>query len=282
MAYIPENLEKWSSEDPAVGGANNYMGERYDDYYRVIMRTRDSDILVDSNFETVKKALEGLEAAYTDERDYAYVLDIRTGHWAVGWFETIMVHENAPDDILRTADEMVAAVSEYPILDEEDYYQREREEKEQSWDNWGKDESISKLNLGNYVEFLEDNDLVEYEKLIENLRKEYLRNYEGDSVRFEDFEGVEINHELVEQMVGNDVERALSSGLSPEWSDITIDWGKVVDLADSNGLAYRALTLDINPSEEVEVSYKAGESEAWMLVNRFMSEAKEYIRSIYE
>ena len=105
--YIPENIQKWER-------ASNYMGEDYDDYYVVYTTSRDADLLGQSNWNAMLEKLENMDGVEV----------IRASHWAVGWVEFIIVHEDF-EDALMEADNLIAQLNEYPVLDEEDWSQRE-------------------------------------------------------------------------------------------------------------------------------------------------------------
>lgn len=87
-----------------------------------VSRTRDSGALDQSNFEAALAMLGG-------ESDTVEVH--RFGHWGPGWFEIIICapeHEGALYDMER-------ALADYPLLDEEDFCNREHEEYMESWGN---------------------------------------------------------------------------------------------------------------------------------------------------
>jgi hypothetical protein len=97
--------------DPAGLG-----GERHgiSDFEVLYSQTRDSDYLTQSNFAVALAQLGG-------ESDSVQVH--RFGHWACGWFELILV-DPKDEDKYREAEEIEGSLSEYPILDEDDYSQR--------------------------------------------------------------------------------------------------------------------------------------------------------------
>jgi hypothetical protein len=109
--YAPENLELWKTPD-------SWFGEPWEGYYVFLGRHRDSDCLAESNFAIALAALGG--------EDGNMVAVVREGHWLCGWIEWIAIHSRH-GSALRAADEMAAAISDYPVLDEEDYLERESE-----------------------------------------------------------------------------------------------------------------------------------------------------------
>lgn len=117
--YQPTNLKRWSTPD-------NYAGEHWPDYYSAgVGRSRDSDILEESNFETMLSELGG---------ESETVIVVHEGHWAVGWVEWIAIHES-DDAALETADRLRGRLNNYPILDEHDYSEREWNAAADYWDS---------------------------------------------------------------------------------------------------------------------------------------------------
>ena len=108
----------------------NYGGAEWHGYYVFLSRTRDSDILEDSNFAVALAALGG-ETGFDDD-DIAAVAVVREGHWACGWVEWIAIHETAIDKI-AIAEKLLERLENYPILDEEDFSEREYEECAEYW-----------------------------------------------------------------------------------------------------------------------------------------------------
>lgn len=123
MKYQPEHLKRWTRPSD--------FGQHVDDWFYTskafvfLGRHRDSDALTESNFECALAALGG-------ESDTVQV--IREGHWAVGWVEWIAIHES-DSEALECADEIQAALSDYPVLDESDLSDREWSMAQDTWDN---------------------------------------------------------------------------------------------------------------------------------------------------
>lgn len=101
------SLDKWRYE-------NNYIGKDYSDYYILYSHHRDSDILNESNYQTIKKQFIDLNG----------VIEICSNHWAVGWVETILIHKSAEETIEKGI-EILERLSDYPVLDERDLSNRE-------------------------------------------------------------------------------------------------------------------------------------------------------------
>ena len=117
MTFVPENLRRWTKPD-------YYFGEVWPDYYTSgCDQSRDSNCLERSNFEAMLAALGG---------ESETVIVVRESHWAVGWFEWIAIHES-DDKALRTADEIAAALKDYPVIDENLLSENEQKEADQVW-----------------------------------------------------------------------------------------------------------------------------------------------------
>lgn len=99
MTY--KHLTKWTKPD-------HYAGAAWPDWYPFLGRSRGSSTLEQSNFESGLAALGG---------ESETVVVIRERHWAVGWIEWIGIHES-DTAALQTADGILAALEEYPVVDE--------------------------------------------------------------------------------------------------------------------------------------------------------------------
>lgn len=102
-------------------------------YVAPVGRNRDSGALAESNFSCLLSSLGG-------ESEHVEVH--RFGHWANGWFELVLVSPNAPEATLTTLAECSAALESYPVLNEEDYSDREDAAAQQWWVNMGMRERI--------------------------------------------------------------------------------------------------------------------------------------------
>ena len=121
-----KHLKRW--QHPA-----NYAGKQWQEYYVFFAKTRDSNTLDESNFDTGLAALGG---------ESETVIVAREGHWAVGWIEVIYIHESNLE-ALKQADELLEALADYLVLDESDWSQRETEAVESFWQSLSVSERIS-------------------------------------------------------------------------------------------------------------------------------------------
>ena len=107
-------MKKWSRTE-------NYIGETYYDYYVLLSRHRDSGLVEESNFWSALKALNG---------ESKTVKVVRASHWLCGWIEMILIHESDKVSVDK-GNEIEKALENYPILDEDDFYERESEKREE-------------------------------------------------------------------------------------------------------------------------------------------------------
>lgn len=97
--------------------ASNYAGEDYSHMVVVCSQHRDSKILAQSNFACALEMLGG---------EGKHVEVARSGHWAVGWVECILVNPKSKRK-LAIAYDIVTSLEDYPVLNEDDYSEREYE-----------------------------------------------------------------------------------------------------------------------------------------------------------
>ena len=103
-----------------------------------VSRTRDSGPLDLSNWETA------LALFAADGRDEADDYEVhRFGHWGPGWFEIVIVK---PDSrAFEIAEDIGDRMANYPVLDEEDFCDREHAEFCESWNSWACDDFRKEL-----------------------------------------------------------------------------------------------------------------------------------------
>lgn len=126
-----------------------YMGATWNGWFSSgFGRSRDSDTLEESNFETAWKALEPLQnpEGITDglETEVTDIRIIREGHWAVGWVEWIAIH-GSNTVALDKARELCDRANDYPILDESDYSEREWESACSFWEGMSVRERVDTI-----------------------------------------------------------------------------------------------------------------------------------------
>jgi hypothetical protein len=115
-----EIIERWQR-------AANYGGTDYSDYFVFLSQHRDSDRLTRCNFRAALDAIGG-------ESDS--VIIARANHWGYGWVESILIHES-DTEALDNAEDILAALSDYPVVDDYALSDMEWDEAHQSWEKMG-------------------------------------------------------------------------------------------------------------------------------------------------
>ena len=167
----PEEIEEFLKFDPLFKEMkelrwtqpDDYRGRTYEQYYRGPTRTRDSDPLTESNFNTSLEMLGGENRDGADERSeyYGDVIVEHWTHWGPGWVEQILVHYKAKDKIQILKD-IKDRMENYPVLDEEDFSQREWDQYEEDYDNWARDAAITHISRKYY-----DKDSETFEEILD-------------------------------------------------------------------------------------------------------------------
>lgn len=130
-----DNLPRW--ETPESYGGFNPVGD-----YVIAIQYRDCEVLHQSNYQCLFKLLEEkaeelgcLEGGINGEGDEEnMVYDFRAKHWAVGWVETLLICQNAPQELLDYALEQLTSLEDYPVVDEEHFSEMEYEKMQSNWD----------------------------------------------------------------------------------------------------------------------------------------------------
>jgi hypothetical protein len=126
-----EKLECAFSNPSGWDSRENYMGQtKFPGLYVVMVKTRDSDILTESNWKT---ALERLKPFENDGEEGGFQT-VRFGHWACGWIEYLCVSDDSPGAIAE-GNAIAEAIESYPVLDEEEFSQMEDEEVCRVWND---------------------------------------------------------------------------------------------------------------------------------------------------
>jgi len=135
-----EHLQKWAPNGASsCDSSANYAGLDLSEYYVALGKTRDSDLLGQSNFHAFVRALKDKGFEQGEPDDYRNMENnpqcfeiLSFGHWACGWYEQIFIHETQ-DKVLAAAEALGEQLSDYPVLDEEDFSNREWEAASEYW-----------------------------------------------------------------------------------------------------------------------------------------------------
>ncbi len=114
-----ENFQKAVVESPNTA---TWIDGDYSDLFVLLARTRDSDLLAESNWEVALEKLGGESES---------VVIHRYSHWLCGWLEYLCVREGTPQ--YQLAEEMEESLDGYPVLDDEHYSNLESETADRLW-----------------------------------------------------------------------------------------------------------------------------------------------------
>lgn len=116
-------MTTYSEFRPTCFDRHIVLDDREDWLVLPVGQNRDSGPREQSNFDAALKILGG-------EGEQVEVH--RFGHWACGWFEIIICDPS----MSSMFDDIVSALEDYPVLDDEDLSRREHEAAIESWGNW--------------------------------------------------------------------------------------------------------------------------------------------------
>ncbi len=88
-----------------------YIGTRFDDYYILYSRNRNSDTITESNWRSIIKYLDKQCAHYRIER---------FSHWLCGWIEQILILETDKVSV-DIGNDITIQLRNDPIFDDDDY-----------------------------------------------------------------------------------------------------------------------------------------------------------------
>lgn len=176
-------LTKYGKYNPTCWDSrSNYMGNTSQDHWYVapVIKTRDASILELSNFEYAENVLKAGKTPGCVINGY--------GHWACGHYDLILIHPWR-HDLLELAQEMQYTLEDYPLLDEDDFCQKEYEETERLWDSYGYEDLSKELaerlclddlvsnqyELRSFVE--QNNPVLDSEGNFQNRAIQHLLNY---------------------------------------------------------------------------------------------------------
>lgn len=91
----------------------------------VTSRTRDSDVLTESNWTVACKEFDEADPEGVDHDVH------RFGHWGPGWFEIILVRPGSKCQEIAEGHE--SALADYPVLSDDDFCQAECEAANEAW-----------------------------------------------------------------------------------------------------------------------------------------------------
>ena len=165
--YKMESLNKIITGGNGLDSLANYIGDIPEKKWYVVMtRSRDSDILTESNWSQVENVLPEGEN----------VEIFRFGHWACGWWEAYCVAENTPE--YDKGEELYDSMQDYPVLNEDDFFKRESEASNEVWRDC--------YSVEERIEYIRDNDYQfefnSFSEMLAVVRGEYFIGYASELI----------------------------------------------------------------------------------------------------
>ena len=110
---------------------SDYGGFSPDGDGLIYVRNRDSSILENSNWDVLEDIFEDQPEQHLNgdipSGEESYVYTFRASHWAVGWVEYMLIRQDAPQELINKAADLVAGLEGYPVVDDM-YYSRMQDE----------------------------------------------------------------------------------------------------------------------------------------------------------
>lgn len=134
-----EDMDRYKNWSPTPFDCEGLdLPDRQDWVVVPVIRTRDSDVLSNSNFEGCRKEFGKLDPEGNDHENHCFT------HWVSGWFEIFLVR---PDTAChQAAAEIACALDSYPVLDEHDLSVREDALANEAWSDLTLSERIDLCN----------------------------------------------------------------------------------------------------------------------------------------
>lgn len=128
LADHADDLPRYRDWAPTAGDTRGLaLPDRQDWIVCPCGQNRDSEPLDESNFAAAQRILTDAGAEHEVHR---------FGHWACGWFEIIIVHPSAAEHVAGIA----CRLADYPVLDENDFGERECQAESEAWESYGREE----------------------------------------------------------------------------------------------------------------------------------------------
>lgn len=161
LKEIVANPSGWDSLD-------NYIGDIPEpEWLCLLTRSRDSDCLTESNWHCALQELGGESDNVSIER---------FGHWACGWWEALSVRAGTPEH--AKAKDIAERLEGYPVLDEDDFSERESEEADQVWRDCYSERDRIEYIRNHSGQF----DFYDYADLLGCVRGKYFSGYAGELI----------------------------------------------------------------------------------------------------
>ncbi len=164
IADCRESLSKYICEYP-----KNYLGDFPEGDYCIYCRSRDSECLEQSNYECILEVLKEV-----DDEVYGF----RVNHFLVGWIEYVIVPFDSKEETLVKAVEILNALDQYCVYNEEHYAKLEQEKAQEIWENC--------YDVKERIAYIRENecqfDFTSFKELMENVRGKCFSAYANELI----------------------------------------------------------------------------------------------------
>lgn len=121
-----------------------YLGADYSGTHALVASThRDADSVNRANWRTWTRALEPYTVPTDEAPDSPAVLIHGASHWAVGWYDEMLISRDAPVEALEAVADGLDALADYPVLSDDELSAVEIEDEWQAWDAYGRRETVA-------------------------------------------------------------------------------------------------------------------------------------------
>lgn len=135
--------------------ASDYAGADLRGWYTVYSQTRDEGIGVQVNYRLIYEKLRKLNTEIEDGDGELVdsVTDARFGHWACGWYETILIHRSNTK-ALDLAEQIMRGVDQYPLVDDIATSEEQWAQAQEQWESMSIRErcELMRDELGYWIE----------------------------------------------------------------------------------------------------------------------------------
>jgi hypothetical protein len=134
---------RWTTPD-------HYMGFDPVGDFLILSKHRDSDTVERSNFECAQRDLAQVQVKeptpeQTRTQGEGWFYTFRASHFLCGWVEYLLVREDAPEEVLQAAGEIICSLSDYPVLDDDHHSGLEWQEAHDLWKSYSLGDRLAVL-----------------------------------------------------------------------------------------------------------------------------------------
>ena len=131
---IYSKFKPWQDNRP-----DSYIGRQWDGYVPFLFLTGQSDLVEQHNYKVIKdelsKYMSNVVRVDEDKNKFMALEEAKCKHWACGFLDYLLLSQDAPEDLVIKVADIISALEDYPIYDEDGFYQFEEEKIAEAWEN---------------------------------------------------------------------------------------------------------------------------------------------------